>query len=306
MYFLGVDGGGTRTTCVVADLYGNITARACGNSINYNSVGFIAARSNMRAIMKEIYAQMGTHCMFKCAFIGMSAISERASQEETEAFATGVIDAAVVIMDSDVYIALAAMGTGFECAAAISGTGSMVAGRNSQSAVIHTGGWGYILGDEGSGYKIALDALQAAVRSHEGSCEPTALKEELYDFCGSDDMDGIIEAFYNPPMERSAIAAFTPRVFKCADKGDGVALDIITANAAALAQTSFALLKDLPLCKAFGLWGGVFQHNELYRRIFTELLHKQYPHIQAELLSRPPEHGAVFAAIEEYKKRTEV
>lgn len=298
LYYLGVDGGGTRTTAVVADANGNIIAKADGKSINYNSIGLPRAKENMSEIIRWLLDACDIG-WFHTAFIGMSAISERANEEETKAFAENIIPADKVIMDSDVYIALMGLDSSNECAVVISGTGSMAAGRTKDGTIIHTGGWGYILGDEGSSYHIALDALKAAIRGYEKSAPETKLTKIVKDYFNIDDYLELIDIFYNPPMERSAIAKLTPKVFECAENGDEVSNQILLENAKQLAKTTSALLINLPLCKTLGTWGGVFEHNERYLNMFKEYIKADFPNIEVGLLVNPPVIGAVLAAIRE-------
>ncbi len=298
MYYLGVDGGGTHTTAVVADQNGNVLARADGKSINYNSIGLDTARRNMCEIVYWLLDACHAEC-FQCAFIGMSAISERASLEETERFAGGIVPAEKIIMDSDIYIALSALSVQGPCAVAISGTGSMVAGRKQNGEILHTGGWGYILGDEGSSYTIALDALKAAIRGFEKSAPETALTEAALDYYGTKEILGLIDIFYDPPMERSQIAAFTLKVFECAENGDKTANAVLKKNAKDLSDTALALLRSLDGCSSLGLWGGVFENHRNYLNLFKRHIHKEFPKINVGLLTCPPVIGAVMAAIQE-------
>ena len=125
-YFLGIDGGGSKTTAVVFDENGNFICSACGESINYYSVGLENARLAMTEIINSLSVKEYT-----CAFIGMSALNERASAAETERFCSGVIKSELTVMDSDLFVALEAMNAQGECACIISGTGSMVVRRIS-------------------------------------------------------------------------------------------------------------------------------------------------------------------------------
>lgn len=163
-YFLGIDGGGSKTTAVVFDENGNFICRAVGESINYYSVGMGKARDAMTDIIGCLSEKH-----FECAVIGMSALSERASKEETEHFCGGIIESNKIIMDSDLYVALEAMDENGECAVVISGTGSMAICRNNGGEINHAGGFGYILGDEGSGYSIGLSGIKSAIRAAEGA-----------------------------------------------------------------------------------------------------------------------------------------
>jgi N-acetylglucosamine kinase-like BadF-type ATPase len=167
-YFLGIDGGGTKTTAVVSDSAGRILCCCEGDSINYYAIGLEKARENMKKVISSIAEECGIG-YFDGAFVGMSALNCRADEKELRAFTSGVIDAAKTDMDSDLYVALEALLEKGECAVAISGTGSMAIARDKKGEISCIGGWGHILGDEGSGYCIALDAIRAAIRAYEGS-----------------------------------------------------------------------------------------------------------------------------------------
>lgn len=293
-FFLGVDGGGSKTTAVAADEYGNIAAVETGGSINYYSNELSATRENMSRIISKIKEETGVES-FKGAFIGMSALNGKASDSELSAFADGVINVEKICMDSDLYIALETHLTNDPCAVVISGTGSMVTARDGAGKIRNKGGWGYILGDEGSGYRMSLDAIRAGVRGGEGSARKTSLTEAVLDFYKARDFDELVSIFYDPPISRQAVAAFLPKVRECAENGDETAADIMNNGADDLSKTALALLKDYPCDIPVGLWGGVFQHNPSYTRRFTEILAKNGIE-NVFLLRYPPEIGAVFAA----------
>ena len=172
-YYLGIDGGGTKTTAILCDENAHLISRFVGESINYNSVGMETARENLRQTVDGVLAE--NDIKLNAAFIGMSAISDRADDNFTRKFCAGIIDCDKVTMDSDVYIGLEAMRCDGAAAMVISGTGSMAVGRLPDEKIIHTGGWGYILGDEGSGYSMSVDALRAAICGYEGRAEKTSL-----------------------------------------------------------------------------------------------------------------------------------
>ncbi len=293
-YFIGIDGGGSKTTAVVADESGSIAASANGGSINFYSNPLEATRRNMADILLEIQRETGISS-FEGAFIGMSALSGRATQQELSAFTHGVICADSVQMDSDLFIALEAMHTLEPCAVAISGTGSMVIARDGSGSITRAGGWGYILGDEGSGYAMSLAAIRAAVRAGEGAAPKTQLSERLLGFSNVSCFDELIDVFYNPPADRASIAAFLPVVRECAQEGDAVAREIIVDAAKDFSLTALALLKKYSSDIAVGLWGGAFEHTPIYRDTFIGCLSEKGFH-NASLLKYPPQIGAVFAA----------
>ena len=288
-YFLGVDGGGSKTTAVVFDEEGNFICKAVGESINYYSVGLENARLAMKNIIDTLTVKE-----YECAVIGMSALNERATAEETEKFCSGIIISENIIMDSDLFVALEALDADGECAAIISGTGSMVVHRNNNGVISHAGGWGYILGDEGSGYSIGLSGIKAAIRSAEKSAPETSLLSACLDYFSITDIYELIDLYYEKTVSRKTTAAFARIVAECAENGDSVAKSIIETEAEELSKTALALFKtkgnDFPV----GLWGGVFQNSRIFREKFTSIL-KAEKFANVKLVCFTPEIGAIFA-----------
>ncbi len=288
-YFLGVDGGGSKTTAVVFDEKGNFICSACGESINYYSVGLENARQAMSEIINSLSVKEYT-----CAFIGMSALNERAGEAETERFCGGVIKSDLTVMDSDLFVALEAMNAKSECACIISGTGSMAVMRGTDGKISHTGGWGYILGDEGSGYAIGLSGIKAAIKSAEKCADETALLGECLKYFSISNIYDLIDLYYEKKVSRKTTAAFARLVNKCAENGDKTSLAIIETEAEELFGTAYGLLKNAKSDIPVGLWGGVFQNNLIFRKKFTELASKR-GFDNVKLIDFTPEIGAVLA-----------
>lgn len=288
-YFLGVDGGGSKTTAVVFDQNGNFICSACGESINYYSVGL----ENAKQAMKEIIDSLSVK-EYSCAFIGMSALNERADAAETGRFCDGVIKSDMTVMDSDLFVALEAMNVDGECACIISGTGSMAVMRGTDGKISHTGGWGYILGDEGSGYAIGLSGIKAAIKSAEKCAEETALVGECLKYFSISNIYDLIDLYYEKKVSRKTTAAFARLVNKCAENNDKTAIDIIESEAEELFCTAYGLLKNAKPDIPVGLWGGVFQNNLIFRKKFTELASK-HGFDNVKLIDFTPEVGAILA-----------
>ncbi len=293
-YFLGIDGGGTRTVALCTDAEGTVLAKVSGDSINFYSEGMQRARENMQAIVRDIEALTGVS-EYEGVFIGSSALSGRADEETLKAFSQGIFNAKNIVMDADLTAALLTMYDSHECVAVISGTGSMAALRTAQGEVKTAGGWGYILGDEGSAYAIAIDGIRAGIRGFEGSAEKTVLTDELVAFFNASDIYDLIGLFYDPPMERKKIADFARCVCSVAEY-DSVAKDILNIQADLLSKTVLALIKDRSEDIRIGLWGGVLLNSRIFRDALTQRLSEHgYKNICA--LPFPPEVGAVFGAV---------
>ncbi len=300
LYFLGVDGGGTRSTAAVCDESGKTVARYEGGALNYTVIGLDIARDNLRALL--LPALSDPAFTVSAAALCLAALNDRATHEETRRICGGILPDIPVLMHSDVYAALCAVSVGGAAAAAICGTGSMAAGREEDGTSLYAGGWGPLIGDEGSGYRISLDAVRAAVRGEEGSGAPTMLTQALLGHFELKTVSDCIPLFYSPSFDHSSLASFCPAVFHCADSGDDVARAIIEDALSSFADTVGVVLKRLPKGTPLGLWGGLFQNREDYRRRFARLISARFPFTNTDLLSVPPCVGAARAAYAYYKE----
>ena len=297
-YYLGIDGGGSTTRAVLIDARGEAMATARAGSLNYRSAGLEIARKSLRSIMNQISppgpaGPPPPHAKgadIHAAFIGNAALSGPAPEDELHALCEGILEPECLAMDSDLSIALEAMDVQGPCAVAIAGTGSMAAGRAGEGGpVLHTGGWGWMLGDEGSGFHVAWEGIRAGLRGHEGSGPATALTGALCGHFGVSAPEELTDIFYNPPKEPREVAAFAWEVLH---SDDSVAREIVVRCAESFAGTVKALLRNLPENTRLDLWGGMFQRSEAYRAAFCAALGKE-----AKLLPVSPEWGAARAAM---------
>ncbi len=292
-YYLGIDGGGTRTTAAVSDETGNVIFKTVGKTINFYSVGMHTARENLSSVMAEIYNKFG-EIQFNSAFVGCSALDGEADDKTLKELCAGVINAKSLRMNSDVYVALMSSGDE-ECrCVAICGTGSMAIGCDSEKTVVK-GGWGHIIGDEGSAYSIAVNALKACcVLCDENKKSP--LVDSAAEFFGAENFRDIIDRVYASETTKDVLAGFAAKVGALANT-DFVAKTIVINEAHAFARTVEALLRELKSCTLLSLYGGVFQHNEIFRECFCNDIKELYPSLKIEILALPPEEGALKVAI---------
>lgn len=294
MYFLGIDGGGTKTTCLVCDEGLNEIFRTVGSSINFYSEGLENARRNMKEMLCVIDENTGiSH--FDGVCVGSSALFSEADEKTLSDFCDGVFSCEKIIMNSDLFIALKATEKR-NCAVVIAGTGSMAAGFNENGEIITRGGFGYILGDEGSGYRIALDGIHSAVRSLDETGEYTVLGEMLLSFADVKTKEELVDKFYSPEKDRKSIAAFTRFVDDAAENGDRVALNILEKQCELLWSTVNALLREMPEKPFIALYGGVFQHSEIFASRFRQLSEGLCE--DCVIMEKEPVFGACIAAKE--------
>ena len=294
-YYLGIDGGGTRTTAAVADEKGNVLFRAVGKSINFYSVGMEKARENLNDVISDIYKNI-SEVEFENAFIGCSALDNEASEENISALCDGIIKAKKIGMNSDVYVALASSGEDVCRVVAICGTGSIVTGIDESGNVKTKGGWGHIFGDEGSAYSIAVNALKASAMLYdEGKITPLVKKAE--EFFGVDDFRNAIDIIYSPEITKDVLASFSVEVGRIVEE-DFVAKTVIVNEAHFFSKTVLALLNEMKNCTLLSLYGGVFQNNVIFKNSFIEDIKEFHPDLKIEMLNLPPEEGALKIARE--------
>ncbi len=297
--WIGMDGGGTQTLALAARCDGTPVAAARAGSTNFFSVGWEEARAQLYAIVQDIQKTTG-NSPIASVFIGNAALSDTAEPAQLRRMTEGILEAEALDMQSDLCAALATMQTDKATAVAIAGTGSMAAGRSGPGAALLTaGGWGYLLGDEGSGFHLAWEGVRAALRGSEKSASPTKLTAALLRHFGAEDTAALVPLFYEPPMERHRLAEFARPLLACAESGDAVALAIVQRCAGEFAQTTAALLRRLPEDIHLGLWGGVLRGSACYRAAFCRELAEEFPTLCPTLLPCPPEAGALFAAFQQ-------
>lgn len=285
-YYLGVDGGGSKTTAVAADENGKIIGTAIGKTINYYSNPYETVKQNF----KEIIDALGIK-NYASVCIGMSALSERADEQTTRRFTDGILTAETAVMASDIEIALHAAECSTAHAVLICGTGSMAAAIDKNGVQLHAGGWGYLLGDEGSGYVIALNAVKKIMRYIDGKKEDILI-DSFKKFFGVDTDEDILEKFYNPPIKRDELASFCREVFEAYRKGSAIASEVIEHEAQEAAVLAKSILSKLPENSPLYLFGGVFENNPEY----IEMLNEKAG-VKAELLTFPPVIGAVIDSV---------
>lgn len=294
-YYLGIDGGGTRTVAAVSDEKGNILFKIVGKSINFYSLGMEKARENLSLVIEKINNALGK-ITFKGTFIGCSALDDAADEKTIYELCNGIIDAEKIRMNSDVFVALASSGEDLCRAVAICGTGSIVAGIDENNIIKTKGGWGHIIGDEGSAYSIALNSLKAcAILCDEGKRTPIVKGAE--EFFGVDCFREIIEKIHSPKMTKDILAGFSEKVAQVAEK-DFVAKTVIMNEAHFFSKTVLMLLNEMKKCTLLSLYGGVFQNNEFFRTCFTDDIKEIHPELKIELLTTPPEESALKIARE--------
>lgn len=244
---VGIDGGGTNTRAAIA-ADGKIIAQANGGSIKQLRVGAAAANQNLRAILRDVFAQAKVQ-RADAACCGMASASMPGIRERVaEVLREFAIPRSEVVGDE--IIALDAAFHGGPGILQIAGTGSNTVGRAPNGSRERAGGWSSRLGDEGSGYWIGVNAVRRALHAYDREL-PQKVLSRVGEIWGAPTIEELIHIGDATPAPD--FAALAPVVNELAEAGDAVCIDVLQNAAADLVE--FVLLVRAKLKRRHGSVG---------------------------------------------------
>src|SRR5258706_9536612 len=244
-YYLGVDGGASKTAALVSDENGESLGEGLAGPSNHLRVGIETASRNVeRAVNKALVAADVTSREIVWAYCGIAGADHPAHRQEVVDSLSIFFPRGNFTVDNDARIALTgAVGYGGGVVV-IAGTGSVAFGRNETGQEARAGGWGPIVGDEGSGFGIARAALGAIVRAWDGRGPETGMTEMLRNEWNMKPED-IPRFVYAPATHTDDIARFGKLAIDAAEAGDAVARAIFADGGRALGEIVVAVVKGL-------------------------------------------------------------
>ena len=297
-YFVGVDGGGTKTALIAATADGQEIASSLCGPLNYNFIGLDAALKNLADGIAALNLPLGS---IAAVGVGDPSIDDQSESLVAKEFAerAAKLLGVPVYVRSDAYMTLFALTGGKKQGVLIiSGTGSMAIGENAAGDISVAGGWGRISGDEGSGYYIGREGICAALRAFDGVAPQTTLTIAAlayFDVCAPRDL---ISAFYGDA--EPDIAGFSRCVAECAEAGDEIAKGILFDAAAHLARYACVLIERTK-ADLLGVWGSVLCKNGTVRHAFEDGVHQRFPNVQIREPSISAELAAALYAAQQQK-----
>ncbi|HWF84053.1 MAG TPA: BadF/BadG/BcrA/BcrD ATPase family protein [Vicinamibacterales bacterium] len=300
MHVLGIDAGGTKTVCLLADARGLIIAEARGAGANLHVAGELGVEKVLHELMVEAIGDREITPAAIC--LGIAGVDRDDEAQTVRAIMRRIGPRSRVVVANDALIALVAGAKDAPGIVIIAGTGSIAYGRNQNGEAARAGGWGHMIGDEGSGYWIGREALAAVMRAADGRGPATTLRTDVLAYFGVADVSRLPRIVYDNDQPRTSVAALGPLVQQAAARGDAVASRVLerAADELVLAATSVATRLAVR-GDAFTIYlaGGVFRvvpwlAEELPRRLIEVA-----PRCQVQLLDEEPAVGAVWLALAE-------
>jgi N-acetylglucosamine kinase-like BadF-type ATPase len=306
-HVLGIDAGGTKTLCQLADEHGTLISEARSTGANLQAAGELHVEKVLYEVMEEA---IGDRPIVPAAIcLGIAGVDRPDDAAVVRGIMKRIGYKARVLVVNDALVALEAGAPGEQGVVIISGTGSICYGRNRSGEAARSGGWGYVLGDEGSGYWIGRAAVRAVLREADQRGRPTALTPLLLEHFKVDKPQGVIHQVYHSNLKPAAIGALAMSVYKAFTQGDEVAIGILRGAADELEASALSIARRLGLVGTafpFILAGGIFKAVPWLEQELGRRLPLAAPGSTVRLLEAEPATGAVRLAIAEAKGGAQV
>ncbi len=296
-HFIGIDGGGTKTVGLLADSAGHIHARAESGPSNYHIVGEAQTKRVLEAVIARLLAQANVTLDDGIGFcLGMAGLGRPADREVIGRICDEIGVPQNRVLTHDAQIALVGGAGKLDGVIVISGTGSIVYGVNAEGREARAGGWGHLLGDEGSGYDIALRGLKAIARAADGRGTPTQLTDLMLNEIGLSQPSDLIRWVHAAGKDQ--VAELAKLVFAGADAADAVSRQIIDSATEELVLAARVVIDKLGFDQPFDviLSGGILTHQPLLVCILSERLQAIAPNACVHFARHEAAYGAVLLA----------
>lgn len=302
MYFLGVDGGGTKTIAYLFDSKGNFISKNISGPTNILENKEEVFRKNIRNLLLPIINEINPKNIKSC--FGLPAVGEfKDDIKIMKKIINEELNIEPDIIVNDVVIGWAGGNLAKDSIHIVAGTGTITYGRKGNKEV-RVSGWGSIIGDEGSAYYIGYRTLNEVSRELDGRVKKSLLSELLFKELNFKDHLEFINFIYDPQKDRrSNIASIAKITYKIALYGEKKAIKILKDSARELALTVITANKYLKIEKPIIVTysGGVLEKNEIVRSEFIEILERKGYKIKPPELS--PVLGAVLLAYLNYDNK---
>jgi len=293
-YILGIDGGATKTLAAVLDLERNVLALGRSGPSNEDAVGTRLAVKAVLDAADRALARAGivqddlATAVLAVAGTDTDSIDRHLHELRSERW----------IVVGDVVGAWATATGAQPGIGVISGTGSNVFGVGARGETWRAGGWGHLLGDEGSGYWLGAQSLAAVLHDRDGSGPPTALSDASLRFFGAPSVQALVASVYTTPLTKSEVAAFAIETSRLAGEGDAVARELYARAAAELGRQVGAVIARTGLTGAFpvGLIGSAWRAGEVFVAPLTGIVRELAPQAEVFTVAMAPVGGSLLLA----------
>ena len=291
---VGIDAGGTKTVGLLADETGKVITKARGSGANLVVHGELAVEKVLHQVIEDLDSPEPVSAV--C--LGMAGVDRREQQDLIRGVMRRMRLPERLSIVPDPLVALVAGAPEGIGIVVVAGTGSIAYGVDPSGQTARAGGWGYLLGDEGSAFWLGHAAVRHGIRAHDGRGPATTLLDRIADKLELSIPRGLVNWFYDQEHSRHRIAELASVVEEAANDGDEAASDLLNQAAQHIARAGRSVARQLDFDGAFPLVqaGGVFKAcPSLFDRVEASLA---LPQAEPVRLEGEPAKGAVTLALE--------
>jgi N-acetylglucosamine kinase-like BadF-type ATPase len=299
-HYLGIDGGGTKTTCVVGDETTELATATSGPS-NITRVGEAHARESLHEAIHRACAEAKIDPReVRRACVGVAGVGREEIASVVRKIVSEVIAGEIEVV-GDMQIAMQAAVGGGTGVIVIAGTGSIAYGRNGHGRTARAGGWGFAISDEGSAHWIGRMAVAALLRAADETAadanrQPPPLFREMQSVWPVESVEDLARTANAAPN----FAALLPAVLAASNAGDELARHTLRQAGRELAQLATTVVRRLfahdSVAIPLAMVGGVFRYAAITREVFRDTICNLDPRVEVNPLVVEPAAGALQMA----------
>jgi N-acetylglucosamine kinase-like BadF-type ATPase len=299
--YLGFDGGATKTDVVALNSKKEVVGEATGNPSNFQVIGVKQASVNIFDLTELVLGKIGSDFSnIKTMYLALAGAGRKDDARKMLGGFVGLLDSKrypipKIQVEGDGTAALEGAFGGMPGMVLISGTGSILFAKDEENKIYRVGGWGRLIGDEGSGYALGRSCLAAVARELDGRGSQTMMTRLLCEKMKIENPESMIGEVYQKDFDIASVATV---VIEAAEKGDEVAVGIISENVDDLMRHISAILKKMNKPVPLALTGSLLSNENIFSRSFRNKLKEQFPQIE---VMEPQFSSAVGAALLAYK-----
>ncbi len=306
MYLVGIDGGATKTLCLIGDERGTVLSSGLSYGSNHQVIGKEQARASIQHALNEALEKLNlTVNQIDYAVLGLAGADLPSDFTVLDEICHSIFHQAPFKIINDAWIGLRAGNPDNWGVVSICGTGANAAGRTQDGREAILRGMSYELGNRGGGIDLLKDALHYAFRSEEGTGPQTLLALELPKLLGLSRMQDLVETVLSQQVAPEIIYAIPILVFNLATQGDRVCQDLLVNMGRTLGEMAGGVIKRLGFAPEaevpVTLVGSLFKgSNPLLLDEYTTTVHRVAPRARIEVAKAEPAYGAYLLALDHY------
>lgn len=299
-YFIGLDGGGTKTHCIITNDNLTVLYECKGGPSNFLMIGTEKVAKTILDLIIECTEKLSISTSDVSSIVlGTTGAGRRNDAESLETSFFNLANSLNIKInnfrvESDARIALEGAFLGIPGSILISGTGSIMFGKDLKGKIHRVGGFGRFIGDEGSGFKIGREGLRAAAKNFDGRGKETLLLKYLKENFSIKSPESLISEIYSNNFD---IASFATAVLESASMGDSISKDILETECDELLlhiKAMYKLLNEELMYTAF--IGSIISNDNIFSTLLKKKIKETLPNVRVKKPDESPTMGAVLMA----------